>query len=78
MGELGAGLSPLQAADMDRRKDKVAKLVKVGTAYIASSCRPTPSSSKFKRASPLVRAAALVMSSFQSLFKVGWRSRELR
>ena len=32
MGELGAGLSPLQAADMDRRKDKVAKLVKVGHA----------------------------------------------
>ena len=30
MGELGVGISPLQAADLDRRKEKVAKLVKVG------------------------------------------------
>ena len=29
MGELGVGMSPLQAADLDRRRDKVAKLVKV-------------------------------------------------
>ncbi len=29
MGELGVGISPLQAADLDRRKEKVAKLVKV-------------------------------------------------
>lgn len=29
MGELGVGISPLQAADMDRRREKVAKLVKV-------------------------------------------------
>ncbi|DBA89218.1 TPA: hypothetical protein ACH3X1_016364 [Trebouxia sp. C0004] len=30
MGELGVGISPLQAADLDRRTEKVAKLVKVG------------------------------------------------
>ena len=29
MGELGVGMSPLQAADLDCRKEKVAKLVKV-------------------------------------------------
>ena len=29
MGELGVGITPLQAADLDRRKEKVAKLVKV-------------------------------------------------
>ncbi|DBB11583.1 hypothetical protein WJX82_010561 [Trebouxia sp. C0006] len=30
MGELGVGITPLQAADLDRRKEKVAKLVKEG------------------------------------------------
>ena len=28
-GELGVGISPLQAADLERRTEKVAKLVKV-------------------------------------------------
>ncbi len=34
MGELGVGISPLQAADLDRRKEKVAKLVKVSAVCI--------------------------------------------
>lgn len=29
MGDLGFRMSPLQAAELDRRKEKVAKLVKV-------------------------------------------------
>lgn len=32
MDELGIGMSPLQAADLDRRLERVAKLVKVSDA----------------------------------------------
>ena len=40
MGEFGIGISPLQAADLDRRKERVAKLVKVslGMAGKSPSC----------------------------------------
>ena len=38
MGELGIGISPLQAADLDRRMEKVAKLVKVSNAVQCCRC----------------------------------------
>lgn len=37
MAELGIGISPLQAADLDRRKEKVAKLVKVSLVMTEES-----------------------------------------